>query len=76
MGGLSIKNNLHQMPENIRPYLNGVLKHGKRTKVGDALGKGRKLIGEIYQAEHTGVYVSGLLDKSDKMIEIMQVCNE
>lgn len=52
----------------IKPYLDDVLKNGSWTKIGDAHGKGGKVVGEILQAEHNGVWVRALKDLSGKII--------
>jgi len=38
------------------------LGNGNWKKVGDARGPGGKIIGEIFQAEHNGVWIRGFKD--------------
>ena len=48
--------------DDIRPYIDDVLKNGSWKKVDDARGEGKKIIGEIFQAEHNGVWIRGFKD--------------
>ena len=52
----------------IKPHLDDVLKNGTWTKIGDATGKGGKVIGEILEAQHNGVWVRAFKDLSGKII--------
>lgn len=52
----------------IRPHIDDVLKNGTWNKVGNARGKGGKIIGEIHQAEHNGIWVRGFKDLNGKII--------
>ncbi len=52
----------------IRPHIDDVLKNGTWNKIGDARGKGGKIIGEILQAEHNGIWVRGFKDLNGKII--------
>lgn len=54
--------------DDIQPYVDEALSNGEWVKVNDALGKGGKIIGEIYGAEYTGVWVRGFMGSDGKMI--------
>lgn len=53
---------------NIQPYVDDVIANGSWAKIGDAYGRGGKIVGEIFEASHNGIYIRGLKDLAGKFI--------